>query len=257
MAFKVTAFMCVYNEADILPWTLRHLLDQGISVHVIDNWSTDNSAHCVFDAMQCSRAVQYELFPASSPSPYYSWRPLLHRVEQLAAESGADWCIHHDADEIRRSPRSGETLLKAFERVDAEGYNVVNHKVYHFMPTDDDYKGDPERHFRYYMQDHDNTTDRHLKAWKNTGERVDLASSGGHIARFNGMKVSPELFVLKHYPMRTSEQAERKVLRERLARYDPAERDMRWHIQYDGLACTRDWIKDSRVLKKWPDDQGY
>ena len=41
--FNVTAFMCVFNEADILPWTLKHLIDQGVQVHVIDNWSTDGS----------------------------------------------------------------------------------------------------------------------------------------------------------------------------------------------------------------------
>ena len=41
--FNVTAFMCVFNEADILPWTLKHLIDQGVDVHVIDNWSTDGS----------------------------------------------------------------------------------------------------------------------------------------------------------------------------------------------------------------------
>ena len=249
MSFSVTAFITCYNEADILPWTIKHLQEQGVSVYLIDNWSTDGTYDCM---AWRSDLVGYQHFPASGPSRYYSWRLLLGEVEAVAQRSKSDWCIHHDADEIRRSPRLGETLLEAFQRVDREGYSAVNHDVFHFMPTDDDYRGDPERHFRYYLKDHDGTAPQQIKAWKNTGQRVDLSSSGGHVARFPGMKVYPEKFILKHYPMRTAAQAERKVIHERMERYDPYERQaLRWHVQYDGLVKTRDWIKDPKVLTEW------
>lgn len=245
--FSVTAFMCVYNEADILPWTLRHLVEQGINIHVIDNWSTDGSG----EIAQGFPLLGYEKFPVNGPSRWYSWRLLLARVEELAFASSASWCIHHDADEVRRSPRPKETLLEAFARVDYEGYNAVNHKAYHFMPTNDLYQGEPETYFRYYWQDHDNTTSRQVKAWKNSGQRVNLVSTGGHVAAFPGIKIHPELFVLKHYPMRTVAQAERKVLHERMERYDPEELARNWHVQYKGISQKRDWIKDPAALREW------
>ena len=97
--FSVTAFMCVFNEADILPYTLRHLVDQGVDVHVIDNWSTDGSDLIA----QQFPLVGFERFPSEGDGGIYSWRLLLRRVEALATASRASWCVHHDADEIRRS----------------------------------------------------------------------------------------------------------------------------------------------------------
>jgi hypothetical protein len=43
-------------------------------------------------------------------------------------------------------------------------------------------------------------------------------------------------FILRHYPIRSETHGRRKVLDERLPRYDAAERDDGWHIQYDGFA---------------------
>jgi hypothetical protein len=226
------------------------LQEQGISVHVVDNWSTDGSADIVHDF----KLQGYERFPADGPSPYYSWRLLLQRVEELAYRSDADWCIHHDADEIRRSPRAGESLLDGLERVGREGYSAVNFQVYHFMPVDDLYVGNPERHFRCYTVGHPDSQMRQVKAWKRTDCRVDLSSTGGHFAKFPGMLVSPEFFVLKHYPLRTSAQAERKVIRERVGRYDPAERAMKWHVQYDGLAASQQWLSRPEELALWNDE---
>jgi glycosyltransferase involved in cell wall biosynthesis len=249
--FSITAFLCVYNEADILPWILRHLYDQGIGIYIIDNWSNDNSA----DIARSFPLVGYEKWPFDGPSQYYEWGLMLKRVEELAFVSPANWCIHHDADEIRRSSRLGETLLEGMQRVEAEGYNAINHRVYHFLPTDDLYQGDPERHFRYYLIDDPiRSPTRQVKAWKNTGQRVDLASSGGHFAGFGGIRIHPEKFILKHYPLRTAAQAERKVIHERMARYSPTDLARNWHVQYKGLAFTHNWIKDSKTLTLWKDE---
>jgi glycosyltransferase involved in cell wall biosynthesis len=238
VSFSVRAFMCVYNEADILPWTLQHLVGQGVEIHVIDNWSTDGSD----EIAQRFPLAGFEKFPSEGPSQFYLWGRLLGQVETLAAESPATWCIHHDADEIRRSPRESETLAQALERVDRIGYNAIDHQVLQFYPTDDNYSGDPERHFTSYTLEHLDARLPHIKAWKNRFRRVDLASSGGHQARFPGRIVSPVPLVLKHYPIRTSKQGARKVLEERMARYDPAERARNWHRQYDELAVSRRWI---------------
>lgn len=244
---KVTAFICLYNEADIIDWVLHHLQEQGVGVHVIDNWSTDGSAEIAREYP----LEGFERFPADGPSPYYSWAPLLRRVEELAFRSDADWCIHHDADEIRRGPRSGETLREAFTRVSEEGFNAVNFQVYHFRPIDDLYVGNPEKYFRYFTMDHGDCSMRQVKAWRQTGYRVDLATSGGHFADFPGINIYPEKFILKHYPLRTSAQAARKVLVDRMGRYDPEERKKDWHVQYNDLARTQQWICRPEDLQKW------
>ncbi len=245
--FSVTAFMCVYNEADILPFVLRHLGEQGVRVHIIDNWSTDGSSEIAREFP----LVGYEKFPVEGPSPYYSWKPLLQQVELRAMESKASWCVHHDADEIRRSCRN-ETLAEGFERVEKAGFNAVNHQVYAFRPIDNNYKGDPEEYFKYYTLDQVDCRMRQVKAWKNFGQRVGLSENGGHFAGFKGIQVSPEKFILKHYPMRTAEQAYRKIIKERMERYDPAERKMDWHVQYNGISKTKDWIcTDPSKLTLW------
>jgi glycosyltransferase involved in cell wall biosynthesis len=236
--FRATAFICVYNEADILPWTLKHLIEQGIDVYVIDNWSTDGS---VGIARDCHAIV--ERFPFEGPSGIYEWRRLLRRVEELASTSSADWCIHHDADEIRRSPHQGESMLSALARVDAAGYNAIDHRVLCFHPTDEGYQGDPERYFRCCSEDGVDNRLPHIKTWKNTG-RVSLADSGGHWADFPERRVYPDKFLLKHYPIRSSAHGERKVLTERIPRFDPIERSMDWHVQYDEIARTRQWLRD-------------
>ena len=247
MSFSATAFICLYNEADIIGWVLQHLHEQGVGVHVVDNWSSDGSA----EIARGFPLVGYEKFPVEGPSAYYSWQPLLKRVEELAFVSDADWCIHHDADEIRRSPRPGESLLDGLARVSEQRYTAVNFQVFHFLPVDDTYAGDPERHFRYYTQDHGDCRMRQVKAWKRTQHRVDMASNGGHYAGFPGIEVCPEFFVLKHYPLRTSVQAARKVLTERVGRYDPRERAMDWHVQYLELAKTRAWLSRKEDLQEW------
>jgi glycosyltransferase involved in cell wall biosynthesis len=249
MSFTVAAMMCVYNEADILQYTIRHLLEQGIQVYVIDNWSTDGS----YEIAREFPLLGMERFP-EAPSKYYSWIPLLKRVEELAYTCGADWVLHHDADEIRRSDGAGESLLDGFARVDEQGYSAVNFRAYHFWATDDSYKGDPEAHFRYYKGGHLDGRMRHTKAWKRTEYRVDLVSSGGHIAKFPNARIYPESFVLKHYPLRSTEQARRKIALERVGRYDPDERRLGWHTHYDRLFESKQWLADRNELTLWSED---
>ena len=239
MSFRVQAFVCCFNEADILEWTLEHLQLQEVEAYVIDNWSTDGSQHWA-----------NERFPAAGPSALYEWTAMLHRIERLAATSKADWCMIYDADEIRRSRHPGETLRDALARFDRAGWTAADHEVFQFWPVDDSYKGDPERSLLYYERPKIDTRLPHIKAWKNTGP-VGLAASAGHWVHMPDRRVAPEKLILKHYPIRTIAQAERKVLRDRIPRYDPAERAKNWHVQYDEVSRTREWIKRPETLTKW------
>jgi len=227
--------MPVYNEADILPFSVRYLLDQEIEVHVLEGWSTDGSWELLTGCAREDSRISVERFPADGPSGEQCCRAILHRIENLAAESGADWCMLNDADEWRSSSVPGETLAKGIARVDFLGWNAIDHNVRVFLPVDNGWAGqDPRQYFRHY------TTDSKMdmlcgipqvKIWENGG-RVDLASTGGHDVRFAGRRVNPRKFLLSHYPFRNSEQARRK-LHTRLDRRCYQEHRDGWGVHYD------------------------
>ncbi len=63
---------------------------------------------------------------------------------------------------------------------------------------------------------------------------MDLASTGGHEVQFEGRKVFPLKFLMKHYPLRSITQAARK-LEDRKKRTQKERSERGWHTQYDEL----------------------
>jgi len=157
---KIQIFMPVFNEADILPHTLRHLHEQGCAVHVIDGWSTDGSYEHVSQGIETIAGlreilkapmpnVTVERFPASGPDPIQNCTAILKRIEDLAAASDADWILYTDADEWRRAPaalplnsfgaqyfKEYPTLSQAVEVVDEIGFSAIDFRVFQFYCTD-------------------------------------------------------------------------------------------------------------------------
>jgi hypothetical protein len=234
--FRVVAIVPTYNEADILEHTLRYLLEDGIGVYVLDNWSTD--ATCEIAARQ--PLVGLERFPPSGPSSTYELRRILGRVEQIASSLDADWIVLHDADERRRGPWPQVGLRQALYMVDRRGFTCVDHITLSFWPTlgAPVYDGttDVEDALTYFeFSDHPGHFHQR-RAWRQVpGQRVDLASTAGHDVQFPGRRVCPYRFLLKHYPIRSQAHGERKVLAERRPRWDATERAFGWHAQYDGV----------------------
>ena len=67
---------------------------------------------------------------------------------------------------------------------------------------------------------------------------------------FEGRKVCPEPFILKHYPIRSQAHGERKVLKERFPRYSPTERARQWHVQYDDYVNNPKFVLNPRDLRE-------
>jgi hypothetical protein len=253
-SFRVVAGLCVHNEADVLESTIRHLVEQGVEAYVLDNWSTDATAEIV--QRHVGRGViGTERFPADGPDRQFDWHGALSRFEELPLELGCDWFLHVDADERRLSPWPGTTLRDALHHVDRSGFNCIDHTVLVFQPVEAfPEAGDPEqlmRHFEFgrrpgHFQQH--------KGWKNLGVRVDHASSGGHDARFEGRRVYPYKFLLKHYPIRSQEHGLRKVFAERLPRWDGEKRARGWHVHYGDLTADHSFVRDSAGLLEFDDD---
>jgi glycosyltransferase involved in cell wall biosynthesis len=244
---KIQCYMPVYNEADVLPHVLRHLHEQGVSVHVIDGWSTDGSWN-VMDRSEFKN-VTSERFP-DRPSPIQTCTDILHRIEDLAAASDADWILYSDADEWRRSWRPEETLLDAVTRADAAGFSAIDFRVFQFYCVGDGWipMFDPEVFFRFYDQADCISRIPNRKLWKNVG-RVQLAG-GGHEVTFPGMRIYPHKFTMKHYPFRTPAQAKAKI-ETRLARRCKEEHDKGWGVHYDQYPPGFDFCWDPAKLLYW------
>lgn len=247
----VQAFMPVHNELDVLPHVLAHLLLQGIQVHILDGWSTDGS----YEYARSMAGVTVERFPEGRDDGIWNCTRTLERIEKLAARSYAAWCMLTDADEWRRPRRAGETLVQGIKRADAEGWNVIDHRVLAFFCTDDSWTGttSPEHHFRYYNTNDLICTLPQEKIWKNTRERVDLHTSGGHqviLPAGQSKRVSPERFIMKHYPFRTPSQAKAKI-ETRLARRCEEEHNKGWGVHYDLFKPGFEYCWDKEKLMEW------
>jgi hypothetical protein len=251
-SFRVVALIAAYNEGDIIGAVLSHLAENGIESYLLDNHSTDDTT------AQASRwlgrgLLHIEAFPPAASGDGvesgFDWTSILSRKQELARELSASWFLHHDADEMRESPFPGLTLKEAIQWVDARGYNCIDHTVFDFPPTDDEFEPgtNPRTHFRYYRvaAEYDRTQ---LKAWKNTGQKVLLTESGGHRVEFPGRRIFPLPFIIRHYPVRSARHGRRKVLQERLPRFPDRERALGWHVQYDALAAAGEFIVPTEEL---------
>lgn len=240
---SVVALVAAYNEADVVGAVVRDLIAQGVSVYFLDDGSTDGTVDAVAPLLG-NGVVQIERLGAAGSSPErFEWERILRRKEQLAAEFDADWFIHHDADEFRESPWRGVSLADGIALVDRLGYNAVDALSLDFWPTHDRFEPgtDVRDAFTHYVPAavHDR---RQIRCWKKTGAPVDLASSGGHEAQFEGRRVFPIRFLQRHYPIRGQAHGERKVRLERVPRFSPSERERGWHVQYEdtGTSFMRD-----------------
>src|ERR1700733_2355244 len=105
------AIIATYNELDIFPQILLRLLNDGIHVHVMDNWSCDGTYETVKEiASDWRGALTVERFPDAAPIPYFDLRSILRRKEAIAAQWPGRWIISQDSDEIRCSPWSTVSL---------------------------------------------------------------------------------------------------------------------------------------------------
>ena len=195
---KVVALLAVRNEERYLERCLEHLYQQEIETCLIDNGSTDRTLEIARSFLD--RGVfRIEHLPFTG---VFELETQLLCKERLAAEIGADWFIHYDADEIRQAPKPYTTLREGIEAVDRRGYNAIDFDEFVFLPTTDDESFEGRdyvaemRHYYYYEPD---SPDRYrINAWKKQPE-VDLHAFAGHKAVFPGVKICPDSFILRHY----------------------------------------------------------
>lgn len=223
---RIVALLTVRNEALHLDRCLRHLHEQGIETCVIDNESTDDSRK-IAEQFIGRGVIRIETQPFEG---YFDLVGQLRLKEKLCREIDADWFIHHDADEIREAPAPFKTLYEGILKADQEGYNAINFDEFVFLPTaeEESFEGtDYVETMRYYYY-FEPWLLRQVKAWKNYGQLLDLVTSGGHSANFEGRKIYPDNFILRHYIVLSRTQAIAKYCIERTYSREEVER-LGWH----------------------------
>jgi len=229
---RVVAILATYNERRFIGPCLEHLHAHGVETYLIDNCSTDETV-AIAERYYGRGLIGVESFPRDG---IYAWHALLTRKEELARELDADWFIHLDADELRLPPPGDRTLAEAIADVDREGYNALNFLEFTFIPTreepDHDHS-DYQRTLRTYYPFSPHFPHQ-LKAWKATDE-VELARSGGHRVSFEGLRMWPEPFPMKHYLFLSVPHAVEKYVERG---YDPREVAVGWHGWRAKLGAT-------------------
>ncbi len=172
------------------------LVTQGIEVYLLDHCSTDNTIGQAAKWLG-KGLLHVELFPEEAGYPQlskdkYIWTDILKRKEELAAMLGADWYIHHDADEFRESPFPGISLRSGIFLADLLGFNAIDFALLNFRPTDNSFApGRDVRESLRWFEWGEEFNSLQIKAWKNTGGTVDLTTHAGHSVLFQGRQTFP------------------------------------------------------------------
>ena len=244
--------MTAYNEVDIIEQSIRHAVDQGADIHVVDNWSDDGTYETIQKLKNKFGAkITCERFPEKKPTTHvYKWADLLARVGVIAEKSGYDWIMHNDADELRIAPWKEVSFVDAVSYVDSLGYTAIDLTVADFRPTTEGFSvnTDPENFFTHFELLDKGGYFTQIKCWKNVG-KVDLVRTGGHHAEFENQRIYPIKFFTKHYPIRSSAQGNKKIFAERKENFDPQEKKRGWHIQYDQYDAEQSFV--------WSPDELY
>jgi glycosyltransferase involved in cell wall biosynthesis len=229
---RIIGMLPVYNEADVVGQVLEYLIEQGISLVVIDNGSTDGS----FEISKSFRGKGV-LHLEQIPTRVFKFRWMLRRLYVTALRYHPEWALLGSADEFLESPWQGMTLAEAVELEAERGYNVIQFDRFEFWPTEKDYRSsvkDVRKRLRYYTWD----GDYQFRCWK-VVEGITVQEGSGHYPVFPSnipYRVSPSKFVLRHYGIRSYEHGIKKIFHDRLPRYDAQEKRRGWHIHYDFVA---------------------
>lgn len=230
---KVAAIIHCFNEVDIISEVVRHLVRQGVHVYLFDNWSTDGTWELARQLEREGALTSLNRYP-ERPIQEYQWAKLLKRTEEVASTIDADWVIHYDADELRYCPWPRASLVEGLSWVDSLGYNAIDFTVidFRFLANGKDAKAPYESSLNRFQFGRRNGHFSQIKAWKNR-QKVNLVSSGGHEAIFEGRRIFPLKFLTKHYPLRSIGQAQKKIFCDRLPRIKQEQTERGWHTQYN------------------------
>ena len=205
---KLVMTLLVRNEADIIEANLDYHLAQGVDfVIVTDHGSTDETVALL---RRYEQAGVVTVLREEGSQHHQSIR--VTRMARLAlSRHAADWVINNDADEFWW-PLSG-SLRDVFASIPS-GYGQIEVQRRNFLPRPD---GNGPFHSRLLYRDTRSLSPSGLPLEPKVAHRAHpnvVVAPGNH--SISGAELSPapasELLEIFHFPMRSYEQFERKVI---------------------------------------------
>jgi len=249
--FSIVALLAVRNEELYLERCIAHLISQGIEVCIIDNDSTDRSRN-IAESFLGRGVISIEHLPYEG---CFELEKQLEFKEALCRQIDADWFIHQDADEIREAPPPFRTLREGIMHVDRLGYNAINFDEFVFVPTDDNesFEGrDYVAEMRYYYYFQKAKKKRHIKAWRKQSCGINLPRWGGHRISFEGIKIFPENFMMRHYIVLSRRHAIEKYCNRVFSLKEIREKG--WHLNRVSVIPEEIKMPPKEMLKEYHHD---
>lgn len=242
--------MSVYNEEDIINEVIDKLISNGVEIYILDNGCTDSTINRIQHLVGKGIIDIINYITIENGKRVFKLQNILNKFELLAQKINYDWYMISDADEIKYAPWKNLSLNEGIEKVDNMGFNLINFKLFNFIPAESPAKiGNVEQDLKYFTPP-DTKSAIQLKCWKKSAH-FDIKSYGGHIVQVNNPRVFPIKFINKHYPIRSKAHGVRKIISERISRYSPTEINQGWHSHYN------DFEKDFYEKYSKPNNSKY
>jgi hypothetical protein len=203
---KLVMTLLVRDEADIVAANLDYHFAQGVDLAIVtDNRSRDETLE-ILRGYEGSGRV-HVLSEEGEDFRAWHWRT---RMSRLAAEKGATWVIPNDADEFWW-PRRG-TLKETFLAY-AEGVGVVRAGRSNFAPRPDDGRPFFER-LTLREVESKNPIGKPLppKIAHRASPTVEVGQGSHRVDGVPGERLEDDAVEVLHFPWRSYEQFERKVI---------------------------------------------
>lgn len=196
---SVWAVTMARDEADVIAYTIEHLLGQGVRhVLVADNLSSDGTPEVLRGI-----ADRWPVTVVQDRLPAMLQEQKMSRLARLATAAGAEWIVPFDADELWCA--ASGTLAEALGR---NPHSVLQVPMHDHLPSPDDNTDEPNPYLRMR---------RRLVEPKVMGKvafrahRLAFLEAGNHDVRHPAGPAVPSDLFIRHVPFRTAEQVVRKV----------------------------------------------
>jgi len=204
---KIIGMIPVYNDEDIIEEVLEHLLSQGLELVVLDNGSTDTTYE---KCRKYAERGQIKLESFKTKTYDQHWGLIIRALYDMALGQKPDWVVRIDSDEFLESGIKGMTLKDRIIQADIEGYNLIQFNVFDFFMTDND--NENAKSIKEKMLYYTYKNDFNYRAWKfSLAINVEWTSHLPIFPEGKKYKISPKKMVLRHYPFRSKQQAEKKI----------------------------------------------
>jgi len=249
---KIVGLISTLNDEDIIQEVVEHLISQGLELVVFDNGSTDKTFEI------CKGFLGKGIVSLKQIKTSWFKLDLILRMEyDMAIEQSPDWIVRCDSDEFLESGQKGVTLKDAIEKIDSDGYNLVQFDRFDFFMTNKD--NTSEKSIRKKMPYYSYQGDYLYRSWKYK-PGITIGDVDGHYPIFpegNGYKIAPNKLVLRHYTFRSKEQAEKKMLAVvRGISDNKKDKKINLHIK---RVLKSDYTKkfDHKLLTKYEEDDNW